>query len=176
MIENLRNIVKFYITHLSGVDFLSFGWLLVFFLFLLFLGIFVAKKRPLFAVLLIFADIGLLIWGGFYIKNFLDKKIRTNEVSLTKIQNLNFTDALILEGHLKNTSNKDFSICKIEINVIKTSDNSLDKIKNSFKPLAKRTIILKELIKVNEQIKFNTTFDGFKFKGDFNITSDGDCY
>lgn len=176
MIDNLRNIVKFYITHLSGVDFLSFGWLLVFFLFLLFLGIFIAKKRPLFAVLLIFADIGLLIWGGFYVKNFLDDKIRSNEVNLTKIQNLNFTDALILEGFLKNTSNKDFSICTIYINVIKTSDNTFEKIQNSFKPLAKRTIILKELIKTQEQIKFNTTFDGFSFKGDFNITSDGDCY
>lgn len=176
MIETLRNIVKFYISHLSGVDFLSFGWLLVFFLFLLFLGIFVAKKRPLMAVFLIFLSVILLVWGGFYIKNFLDKKIRTNEIKLTKIKNLNFTDALILEGYLKNTSKKDFSICEIEIKVIKTTNNSFEKFKNSFQPLAKRTIILKEAIKMSDKIKFSTTFDGFSYKGDFNITSDGDCY
>jgi hypothetical protein len=175
-INSLKISIMNYLTHFTMYDYMAYSWLILIFFVSLLLSIFLAKKSAVFSVLILLISLSLLFAGPFMIKNYLDKQLRANETKTTMIKKLNFSDAMIVEGEVKNLSKNTFTICSVEISILKIDAGFFQNFKNQLKPLMKQTISVNNPIDINMSEKFRVVFDGYTYNEDVNVSVKSNCY
>lgn len=174
--DGFKNALITYINHFSVYDYAAYAWLILLFFVTILLCVFIAKKSPLFSILIFIISLGLLFVGPFIIKKYLDEYIRPTQNKTLSIKKLTFSDALIVVGEIKNISKKDYSICNIQLNVHKTSNSYFKDLINRLKPLRKKTISLHETLEVNATKELRVVFDNYTSTNDVNVSIDSTCY
>lgn len=165
--------INAFIHDLVLYDYILFGG--VFFLFLLFviLGI-VARRRTYVAIPLILIAFTTLILGptlGYVeMHNYLYK----NKITIINQKKLTFTKAIVLNGSVKNESNRDFKRCKITAKVYKSTKNEIKDFIFSFKPINKMTII-ENSIAINEEREFKMIIEPFTYLKEYTLSVEADC-
>ena len=154
-------------------DFILFGSIFILFILFIVLAIVLRKKVAL-AIFLIFFSFLLLTAGPVlgYIK--MHEYLFKNSVLLTSQKRLEFTDAVVVRGTLKNESKFDFTSCQITAKIHKTSKNDLKKFLYQFKTIQKMSII-EEDIKKEETIKFKIIVEPFTYSKDYNLSLGAKC-
>jgi len=174
--DGLKNALITYINHFSVYDYVAYAWLILLFFVTILLCVFIAKKSPLFSILIFIISLGLLLVCPFIIKNYLDDYIRPTQNKTVSIKKLTFSDALIVVGEIKNISKKDYSICNVELNVYKTDSSYFKGLLNKLKPLRKKTISLHETLEVNATKELRVVFDNYTYTNDVNVSINSTCY
>jgi len=149
--------------------------ILIFFVTIL-LSILVAKKSPIFSILILMLSLGLLFAGPFVLKHYLDMYLRPSSAQPILIKKLSFSDTLIVTGLVTNQSKKIFTTCKIDVSVLKTSKSDIQNFINQLKPLLKQSISIDRLIEVNATEEFRVVFDRYTYTEDINVSIDSECY
>jgi len=165
-----------YANHFSMYDYGAYAWLILLFFVTILLSILVAKKSPIFSILILLLSLALLFAGPFILKNYLDKSLRPSISKTIEVKKLNFSNSLIVTGDVTNVSKKNFSICSIDITVLKNSDNEIKNFINQLKPLRKQTISIDKLIEVNTTKEFRVVFDNYTYSNDINVSIKSECY
>lgn len=165
-----------YLNHFTMYDYIAFSWLIIIFFIFLLLSIFLAKKNALISIVVLLISLALLFAGPFVIKHYLDQYLRANQTTTTMVKKLNFSDAMIVEGEVKNISKKPFSICSIQISILKNSSGNIQKFLNQLKPLRKQSISINSPIDVNMSETFRIVFDGYTDSEDVNVSIKSECY
>ncbi|WP_310439362.1 DUF2393 family protein [Sulfuricurvum sp.] len=163
-----------FINHLIVYDYLLFGGIFILFLLLLILAI-ALKNKMILAIFLVLLAFGVLTAGsvGGYI--FLHHYLFKNKVTLYELKALEFTEALLLKGEIKNTSKRSFKECTLYAGVHKVTHNRyLDRIYPSF-PFKKSSLRLRENIAPGESVPFKLFVEPFRYTKDYNITIKGEC-
>lgn len=173
---NLKDSFLNYANHFQIVDYLAFTWLAILFFLLLFLAIFIAKGRPLLAMVVVFLNILFLFIAPFGIKHFLDLRIRSNEVNLTTVKQLYYSDTLILRGVLANSSNIDFKQCKIKVSIYPKQKYEFLNILKRLKPHHFCEINIEYPPKKGEYVDFEYIWDNFRLNDTHEIYTIGECY
>ena len=176
MIETLKRSLLTYIDHFLIYDYISFGWLILLFFLLFFLAIAVVKKRPLVALFVIVFDFILIIVGPFAIKWYLDAKFRSNEATVSLVKELKFTDVLIIEGNVTNTSQMDFVTCNTYVDILKYTGNKYQDKFAFLNPIAKKSILLETPPLKGEKQSFRVLISPFRYGGDFNVSVSSECH
>ena len=166
-----------YIKHFGLYDYLAFGWLIFTFLVLIILASLIAKRSAVASLLLIIFALILLVVSPFFIKMKLGETIRPTTTEVTMVKKLTFSDSLIVEGTLYNTSQKDFTICLVQASIFKQIDTQgLKTFINKLKPIANQSIFVKENLPKEGSLDFQSVFEDFRYNGDVNATLKAECY
>ena len=154
-------------------DYILFGAVFGLFILFIILSIVLRRKMALAIFLVLFA-FTLLIAGPSigYIK--MHEYLFKNSTSLTSQKKLEFVNAVVVKGSLKNESNRNFSSCKITAKIHKASKNSLKNYIYQFKTLKKGSII-RESIAKGESIDFKIIVEPFRYSKDYNISVGAKC-
>lgn len=174
--DTLKSDVSIYINHFLVYDYVAYAWLILLFFVAILLAIFIAKKSPLFSIFTVLISLILLFVGPFVIKNYLDQYLRPTHNTVMLVNKLTFSDALVVTGEVKNISKINYSICNIEITVLKSSDGYIQTTINKLKPLRKQTIFIDEPLDINATKDLRIVFDNYTYAEDVNVSIDSKCY
>ena len=163
-----------FIHTLSLVDYLLFGGILFFFLLFLILAILFHHKlkTAIALILMAFLLITVAPFAGYLL---LHKTLYKHTITLTTVQDLQFSDALLLRGDLNNTSNQTFQECAITFGVSKTSAIKPLNRMYPYVPFQTQTVILKGPIKPKESRTFKLLIEPFSYPKKFSVTARGKC-
>lgn len=175
-IDTFKASILNYVHHFSMYDYAAYAWLILIFFVTILLSILVAKKSPIFSILILMLSLGLLFAGPFVLKHYLDMYLRPSSAQPILIKKLSFSDTLIVTGLVTNQSKKIFTTCKIDVSVLKTSKSDIQNFINQLKPLLKQSISIDRLIEVNATEEFRVVFDGYTYTEDINVSIDSECY
>ncbi|MFH0708623.1 MAG: DUF2393 family protein [Pseudomonadota bacterium] len=164
-----------FIDTLALYDYLLLGGILFFFFLFLILAVLFHHKLTL-AITLILTAFLLLLGaplGGYLL---LHKYVYQHTISLTTVQDLEFTEALLLRGNINNTSKQSFKECTIYFGVSKTSSIKIlnDKI-YPYLPFQRQTLTITQSIKPNETETFKLLIEPFNYSKKFSVTAWGVC-
>lgn len=166
-----------YIKHFGLYDYLAFGWLIVTFLVLIILASLIAKRSSVASLLLIIFALILLVVSPLFIKMKLGETLRSTTTEISMVKKLTFSDSLIVEGMIYNTSNKDFTLCLVQTSVFKQTDaQGLKALINTLKPISNQSIFVKQNLPKEGALEFQSVFDDFRYSGDVNATLKAECY
>ena len=118
-------------------DYVAYMWLMLIFLIFILLCAALSRKSPTTAILIVLLAFSGLVISPYFIKQFLDEKLRKTEIELISAKQLNFTNAFIVELNLKNDSKRDFSWCQISYNFFQKEPQTIKEKIKSIKPLYK---------------------------------------
>ncbi|HIP45868.1 MAG TPA: DUF2393 domain-containing protein [Sulfurospirillum arcachonense] len=175
-IDTFKASILNYVHHFSMYDYAAYAWLILIFFVTILLSILVAKKSPIFSILILMLSLGLLFAGPFVLKHYLDMYLRPSSAQPILIKKLSFSDTLIVTGLVTNQSKKIFTTCKIDVSVLKTSKSDIQNFINQLKPLLKQSISIDRLIEVNATEEFRVVFDRYTYTEDINVSIDSECY
>ena len=155
-------------------DYILFGAVGVLFILFLILAILLRRKVGLsvFSVLIAFLILILAPTLGY---KMMHQFLYKNEVHITKIKKLEFTDALLVEGTLKNKSKMDFLTCNIQANAYKVTGKSIPDMIYPFKPFKKAYLKLDTIIKPSETKKFKLFLEPFHYSKEYNLSIGANC-
>ena len=154
-------------------DYLLLGGTVLLFILCLLLAVLLRKRLLLFFPMLLLAL--LVISAGptvGYTK--LHAIIFKNTVTLNEIKALEFTEALLIRGTLKNDSKRDFDTCEITSGVHKIAGNFLLDTIYPLNPFQKASILL-EQIPSGQQVDFKLFIEPFSYSGEYNISIGSEC-
>jgi len=171
-----KNYIITYINHFSIYDYVAYAWLILLFFIAILLAILIAKKSPIFSMLIFFVALILLFVGPFIIKNYLDEYLRPTKNIDILVKKLEFSNALVVTGKVKNISNHTYNICNVKISVLKNSDNFINKTINKLKPLRKKSISINESLDINQTKELRVVFDNYTYANDVNVSINSECY
>ena len=122
-------------------------------------------------LLLAILDISVAPTFGYsYFHDYLYK----HTITLSKVKKLQFIQAVVIEGKLKNVSEFDFKSCQIHAKIVKKTGNKYKDILFRFKPITKKIITVNNIPK-NADIEFKFLIEPFTYQKDFNATVSGVC-
>jgi hypothetical protein len=163
-----------FIDQLMFYDYLLFGGSILLFVLLLILAV-LLRDRLFPALLCVLVAFTILVSGPTlgYIK--LHDYLFKHEIEMTEMKELTFTDALLVQGYLTNTSARSFSRCRITADVHKVSGNALLDIINPLLPLRSGSVV-KEQIPPNGRAAFKIFVEPFGYTNDYNVTIGAQCH
>lgn len=154
-------------------DYMLFGAAVILFILFLILALLLYRRRLLSALLILLSFLILLLVptvGYIQMHAFLFK----NTTTITSVKALEFSEALIVHGEVKNVSNRDFSECTVTAGVFKVANNPLLDILYPLNPFKKETIITKAIPK-GENSTFKMIIEPFRYSRDYNLTIGATC-
>lgn len=175
-LEALKTSALNYMSHFTMYDYMAYAWLILLFFVFILLSIFLAKKKLLISILMFMISLAILFFGPFVLKHYLDIFLRPTEIKNIQMKKLNFTDALIVTGEIKNISKMSFSLCGVNVSVLKASSSALENFANSLKPLLNKSMFLDKTLDINETKEFRVVFDYYTYDKDINISVQTECY
>ncbi|MBE0513709.1 DUF2393 domain-containing protein [Sulfurimonas sp.] len=162
-----------FINELIVYDYILFGTLFLLFILFVTLGILFRNRGAIAIFLILFAFTQLIVGSTYgYVK--MHEYLFTNETSIISQKKLNFTQAIVLYGSVKNMSQRDFSSCKATATVYKKTGNRVKDYIFRLKPVNKMSIIEDGIVK-DEEREFKMIIEPFTYGGDYNITLGAKC-
>jgi len=169
----MKHKITAFIEGLISYDYMLFGG--VFFLFILFIifGILLRKKIGL-ALLFIFLAFSILLLGPTlgYVK--LHEYLFKNSVTLISQKRLQFSEAVVVKGSLKNESTQNFTSCLITASAYAVTKNKYKNYLKKLKPFKKMSITEYD-INVGDTREFKIIVEPFRYSRDYNISLGADC-
>ncbi len=164
-----------FVSAMTLYDYLGMALLVLFFIFFIVLAVSLRQKTAaaIFFSLLAFVT---LLAGPFGVKEGFDELIRKTDTTISEYKKLNYSNALVVKGKLKNSGKIDFSRCKLHVRVLKVSDNKYMNYLNRLRPVATKTQPLDKALAKGDDISFDVIIDNFTYQNDFNVTAKGECY
>ena len=163
-----------FIDSLILYDYILFGAVGVLFILFLLLAILLRRKTALSVFIVLIAFLILLLGPTLGYK-MMHQFLYKNEVLITKIKKLEFTDALLVEGVVKNSSKMDFLTCKVKAGAYKVTGKKIPDMIYPFKPFKKAYLKLDTIIKPGETEKFKLFLEPFHYSKEYNLSIGADC-
>lgn len=169
----MKATILHFINALTFYDYLLFGGILFFFLFFLILAILFHRKLALAVTLIVTAFILLITSPFSYIA--MHTYFFKHSITLTTVQDLEFTDALLIRGNINNTSKQTFHECTIMFGISKVSSiKPLNKI-YPYIPFRRKTLVISKTIKPHQEESFKLLIEPFSYSKNFSVIAWGVC-
>jgi len=162
-----------FIENLILYDYILFGGVFVLFILFIILGI-ILRKKIFLAVLLILLAFAILILGPTLGYQEMHKFLFKNATTITSQKKLEFTQAIVVKGTLKNESKFNFSTCRITTKVHKVSKNEYKNYLYAFKTIQKASILEENIVK-GQTINFKLFIEPFTYSKDYNLSIGAKC-
>jgi hypothetical protein len=169
----MREKILEFIHGLGNYDYILFAALFVIFLLLLIVAL-LLRRRPFFASVFLLLSLGTLFVAPFVGYIQLHNYLYKNSIKITGVKALEFTPALIVNATLTNESQRDFSTCKIQVNIFKVAHNQILDAIFPLNPFQKVWIAENE-IKKGEIRDLKIIVEPFNYKHDYNLSLGVDC-
>ncbi len=163
-----------FIDSLILYDYILFGAVAALFILFLLLAVLIRRRAGLSVFMVLLAFIILLLGptlGYTKLHDYLFK----NEITLTDVRKLEFTDALMLQGTLLNTSKFPFTLCRVTAGTYKVSGNALMDMLLPLNPFRKVSLDIDTPLEPGQSEPFKLFIERFHYQKEYNITIGADC-
>jgi hypothetical protein len=169
----MKSKITAFVNELILYDYILFGSAFALFIILIVIAIVLRRKRGLaiFLILLGFTTLFTLPSLG-YVK--MHETLFKNSVEITSEKKLQFTQAIVVKGLLKNESNFDFKECRVTVRVHRSSANKYRDFLYGFKTIQRTSIILEEIPKESGR-EFKTFVEPFTYSRPYNLSIGAKC-
>ena len=155
MVNNISTTIKFYINNFGFYDYVAISWVILLFFALLVLALYLLFKKPLLALFIFIFDFGGLGAGLFYSLKFIDDTMRPRELAIAPLRQLVYSDTLIADINLTNTSKRAFKICRVKLSFHNIGQNRIQDFKFKLSPFHTQTTIIQDIMPGQmKEIKF----------------------
>lgn len=176
MLSSLKQNLLFVLHNASLIDYLAYGFVVLCFVLMLFVGILCALKWWWqIGFLVIFVSFFCVFLAFHFVNLELNRRIRNVEISPLHTKQLEFSNTLLVDFNLTNRSKKELKICKTELNFHTISKNELKNRLNFLNPFLTKTMVLKEPFLVGESKEVKAVVENFLFV-DYNISTKVECF
>lgn len=177
MVESIKISFLTYFRHLDIYDYLALAWFGLTFLALILLAIFLAKRSSYLSLLLIILALIFFIIAPFALKFKTHALLRSHTIELQLVKKLTFSDSVIVEATLLNTSKQSYNFCLFQTKLIKkTPTEGIKSFLATLKPLAKQSILVEANVPQGEVFEFKTIFENFSYSGEIDANIQAECY
>ena len=162
-----------FIDNLIPYDYLLFGGSFVLFILFMILGI-ILNHKTFISVFFFILSFSIIIFAPTigYVK--MHEYLFKNETKIVSLKKLHYTKAVVINASLKNTSKRDFDVCKLSFEAYRVSGNMIKDYIYKFKPLKKMSILEYDIVK-GTQIDIKAILEPFTYKKDYNISVEASC-
>jgi len=169
----MKHKISLFIEGLISYDYILFAVSFVLFLLFIIFGIVLRKKLTL-AIISVLLAFSVLFVGPTvgYIK--MHEMIFKNSTELISQKRLEFTEAVVVKGKLKNESNRNFKECKITASAYAVTSNKYKNYIKKLKPFKNMSIIEYDIV-ASETRNFKIIVEPFTYNRDYNISLGADC-
>lgn len=174
--ETANHPIMTYISHFQMADYIVFAWLILLFFLFIFLAIVLAKKRPLISILVVLFDFMLLFGTPFVMKHYLDAALRSHTTELTTVKQLTYSDTLILQGTLTNTSAQNFSWCTVHFNMVSKESEGVARLLETLNPSHQTSIFIEEPPQSGASVAFEKVVENFRLDESLEVMPKAECY
>ena len=172
--NKLKTIFQSFLETLHLYDYVLFSASAALFLLLLILAI-ILRNKVGFSLFLVLLSFIILIAGPIVGYKYVHSSIYKTEVSDLSIKKLEFSQAIVIKGTLKNLGQEAFKRCTVSSSAYKGADNFLEELVYPLKPFMKRSIIKEENIDINKSTDFKLMLEPFTYSKEYNISVKVDC-
>lgn len=166
-----------YLGHLSFFDYAALIWYIVTFLCVIILAIVIVKRSSSFSLFLIVIALFFFIFAPFVMKNKLNAMLRPTEVHDISLKRLTFSDTVIVEASIRNTSTQDFNVCLLQVSLIEQSPTEgMKAYLSKLKPIVYQSILSQQPLLHAEQVEHKIVFDNFTYEGELQAYIVAECY
>lgn len=169
----MKDIIISFIHNLVLYDYLLFGAIFAIFLLLVIL-IIVIRHHTILALLMLFIAILFLFISPIFGYIKLNHLLYNHTCTLTKVQQLKFSPALLIKGKITNLSNKTFKKCAITASISKTMHYKFINKLFALNPFQTMSII-KYNIKPTNSKKIQMIIQPFTAKGTYQVSLKAVC-
>jgi len=172
--DKLRSIINTFIATLNTYDYILFGISGALFLLILLLAIVLRKKVGLSLFLVLLAFI-IIIAGPIVGYQYIHATLYKTEVSNLIIKKLEFSEAVVIKGSIKNLGKQRLINCQTSAKAYKGATNFLEEYVNPLKPFQKVSILKEVNLDINDSIDFKLMLEPFTYSKEYNISVKVDC-
>ncbi len=158
---------------LTNYDYILFTVIFVIFFLLLILTL-VLRKRAFFASIFLILSLATLFIGPFVGYIQLHDYLYKHSSKITEVKALEFTPALVITGSITNESQRDFSTCKINVNIFKVAHNQILDAIFPLNPFQTMQVVETNIVK-GETRDLKIIVEPFCYKQDYNVSLGVDC-
>ena len=162
-----------FIHGLTNYDYILFAALFFVFLLLLILTL-LLRKRAFFASIFLILSLTTLFVGPFVGYIQLHDYLYKHTATITQIKALEFSPALVVMGNITNESQRDFSTCKITVNIFKVAHNQILDAIFPYSPFQTMQVTENNIIK-GETRDLKIIVEPFNYKQDYNVSFGVEC-
>ncbi|MEA3227840.1 MAG: DUF2393 domain-containing protein [Campylobacterota bacterium] len=169
----MKEKITAFINELITYDYILFGSSFALFIIFIILALILRKKIGL-AIFLVLLSFTILLIGPTVGYMEMHKYLFKNSTTLISEKKLQFSDAIVVKGSIKNESELDFKSCKITVNIHKVSKNIIRKHLYKLKPMRKMHFIETD-ISIGNSKEFKVIVEPFTYSKEYNITLGAKC-
>ncbi|NOQ30601.1 MAG: DUF2393 domain-containing protein [Helicobacteraceae bacterium] len=168
-------IINEYIADLIIYDYLFFGVAFVLFILLVLISAMLYRKIIL-SILIMTLAVSLFIvtpTAGILV---FHKFLYSNTVTIDSVKKLEYSQALLIKGTLKNTSKLSFKRCRVTVNAFKVTGNAIKDLIYPYKPFKHSSTLLKDtIIAKKESINYRILMEPFTYSKEYNLSVKASC-
>jgi hypothetical protein len=169
----MKEKITAFVHNLLVYDYILFSSAFALFILFIILAILLRDKIGLAIFLVLFGFATLLLAPTLgYIE--MHKYLFKNSTELVSQKKLNFVEAIVVKGRIKNESKFNFKQCKITASVYKVGKNKLKNYVYRLKPLKKMSIIEHDIPKGTTK-EFKMFVEPFRYSRDYNLSLKASC-
>lgn len=172
--NQLRSNLQAFISSLHTYDYILFGAVGAFFLLLLLLAIVLRKNIVTSLFLVLFALI-VIVAGPIAGYKYIHATVYKAEISNLLIKKLEFTEALIIKGQLRNVGKQSYSRCIISADAYKGASNFFEELIYPLKPFQKVSILKEEDLNITQSLDFKLIMEPFTYSNEYNLSVKANC-
>ncbi len=172
--NNIKSLMESFVASLHLYDYILFGVSGALFILILLLAIILRNKTGLSLLLVLLAFV-IVITGPLFGYQYIHTTVYKTEISELQIKKLEFSQALVIKGNLRNIGSQSFHTCTISAKAFKGPTNILEEYVNPLKPFQKVSILKKTPIEINDSIDFKMMLEPFTYSNEYNISVKVDC-
>jgi hypothetical protein len=173
MPKKITDFITNFVNELLIYDYIFFGSIFVLFILLVTLGI-ILRGKPLLATFFILLAFTAITAGSYFGYNELHTYLFSNKLTIKSQKKLTFTQAVIVNGNIKNTSKMNFKSCMAVATVYKKDPLEIKELILRLKPIKKVSIIEKD-IKKGETRNIKIIIEPFTYKKEYKIFVEAEC-
>ena len=172
--NRLKSTIESFVASLHTFDYILFAISGALFLLILLLAIILRKKIGLSLILVLISFI-IIIAGPIVGYQYIHATLYKTELSELIIKRLEFTEALVIKGKVKNLGKQTYHRCNISAKAYKGATNILEEYVNPLKPFQKVSIVKEVNMDVNDSIDFKVMLEPFTYSNEYNISLKVNC-
>lgn len=169
----MQSPLNLFLDSLLLYDYLLFAGSFIFFIIFVILGL-VYRHKIYLAIFLVTLAFCILILGPIFGYIHIHNYFYYNELILKSEKKLQFTQAVVVKGELKNLSKLHFNRCLITASAYKVSGSALKDPLFKLNPFQKSSIVEYD-IPQDTAIEFKIIIEPFVYSGDYNISLGASC-
>lgn len=174
MTQRIKSTLLDFADSLHSYDYIFFAAFGALYLLMLLLAI-VLRKRVSLSLFLVLLAFVVIIAGPICGYKYTHGKLYKTEISELMIKKLEFSEALIIKGKLKNLGQLAFKKCTVTANACKGATNFLEELLFSLEPFQHTSIVYDKELPLNETLEFKLIMEPFTYSDDYNISVKADC-